>query len=139
MHYKTREKSFFAEVRMKEKKCPSCGHPMKRNGKTSAGRQRWRCRSCGASSTHGNDTAARELKAFLSWLLGKGSQLDMAGRGRSFRRAAARFWPIWPMPDVVDEVHRVVFVDGIHLDRGLCVLIACTEEHVLSWYLARSE
>lgn len=57
---------------MKEKKCPSCGHPMKRNGKTSAGRQRWRCRSCGASSTHGNDTAARELKAFLSWLLGKG-------------------------------------------------------------------
>lgn len=124
---------------MKEKTCPSCGQPMKRSGKTSAGRQRWRCRSCGASATHGNDTAARELKSFLSWLLGKGSQLDMAGQGRSFRRSAARFWPIWPMPDVVDEVHRVVFVDGIHLDRGLCVLIACTEEHVLSWYVARSE
>ena len=43
------------------------------------------------------------------------------------------------MPDVVDEVHRVVYVDGIYLERNLCVLIACTEEHVLSWYLARGE
>ena len=124
---------------MKTKKCPPCGRPMKRNGKTSAGTQRWRCKSCGASTTHANDTAARELGAFLGWLLGKGSQLDMPGQGRSFRRLAAKFWRIWPMPEPDGEVHRVVYVDGIWIGRDVVVLIACSDEHVLSWYMARAE
>ena len=54
---------------MNNSTCPSCGAKMKRNGKTKAGTQRWRCTSCGASSVHGNNTDARELKAFLGWLL----------------------------------------------------------------------
>lgn len=112
---------------------------MKRNGHTSSGAQRWRCRECGASATHGNDVSGRELKAFAEWLLSKEAQSDMPGCGRTFRRRAERFWKIWPMPDVVDEVHRVVYVDGIYLARGVCVLIACSDEHVLSWYLARGE
>lgn len=124
---------------MNNKICPSCGKAMKRNGRTSAGTQRWRCRECGASATHGNDVSGRELAAFVRWLLSKDTQQSMPGAGRTFRRKAERFWRIWPMPDVVDEVHRVVYVDGIYLDRGLCVLIACTEDHVLSWYLARGE
>jgi transposase-like protein len=33
----------------------------------------------------------------------------------------------------------VVFVDGIHLGRKACVLIARSEESVLGWYVARSE
>ena len=43
------------------------------------------------------------------------------------------------MLDVVDEVHRVVFVDGIWIARDCVVLIACSDEFVLSWHLARSE
>ena len=86
---------------------------MKRNGRAPSGAQRWRCRSCGASATHSNDVAARELAAFVGWLLSRGTQADMPGRGRTFRRRAALFWPIWPMPEVVDEVFRVVYVDGI--------------------------
>ena len=43
------------------------------------------------------------------------------------------------MPDVVDEVHRVVFVDGIWIAHDCVVLIACSDEFVLSWHLARSE
>ena len=43
---------------MKAKKCPVCGLPMKRNGKTRAGTQRWRCGSCGASSVHRYDSEA---------------------------------------------------------------------------------
>ena len=76
---------------------------------------------------------------FLSWLLGGGTQLGMPGQGRTFRRKTSRFWEIWPMPPVVEERHRVVFVDGIYLTRKIVVLIACTEQHVLGWYLARSE
>ena len=124
---------------MDRKTCPTCGSPMKRNGRTKAGAQRWRCRACGASSVHRHDSGAKELAAFVSWLLSKGAQAEMPGRGRTFRRRAARFWPIWPMPEVVDEVHRVVYVDGIWVSRGCVVLIACSDEHVLSWHLARAE
>lgn len=61
-------------------------------------------------------------------------------RGRQELQAkVARFWEIWPMPDVVDEAHRVVYFPGIYLARDLVVLIACSDEHVLSWRLARSE
>ena len=54
---------------------------MKRNGKTSSGRQRWRCRSCGSSSSHRHDSAAKDLGSFVRWLLSKDSQLDMPGQG----------------------------------------------------------
>ena len=108
---------------MKAKTCPSCGSQMKRNGKTSSGAQRWRCRSCGASDVHRYDSDAKDLRGFLSWLLGKGTQCEMPGCGRSFRRRAERFWGIWPMPEVVDEIHRVVYVDGIYIARDLVVLI----------------
>ena len=119
--------------------CPSCGSPMKRNGKTKSGSQRWRCVGCGASATHSIDTAARDLAAFVGWLLSRESQVDMPGQGRTFRRRCARFWAIWPMPEAVDEACRVVYVDGIWVASDCAVLIACSDEFVLSWHLARAE
>lgn len=112
---------------------------MRRNGKTKAGLQRWRCQGCGASSVHRNDTSARDLASFVSWLLSKDSQRDMPGQGRAFRRRTAAFWSIWPMPEVADEVHRVVFVDGIWVARSVVALTACTERRVLSWHLPCAE
>lgn len=111
---------------------------MKRNGKTKSGSQRWRCVGCGASATHSIDTAARDLAAFVGWLLSKESQVDMPGQGRTFRRRCARFWAIWPMPEAVDEACRVVYVDGIWVASDCVVLIACSDEFVLSWHLARA-
>ena len=98
---------------MKRVKCPCCGAAMRRNGRTTAGSQRWRCESCGASRTVSYDDGAARLEEFLSWLLSKARQADMPGQGRTFRRLAAEFWPIWPMPEPTGEVHRVLFVDGI--------------------------
>lgn len=139
-HHKSVEKiTIPTEVAMKAKTCPSCGSQMKRNGRTSSGSQRWRCRSCGASDVHRYDVESRDLKRFLDWLLGKGAQLEMPGGGRSFRRRAERLWSIWPVPGVIDEVHRVVYVDGICISRNVVVLTACSDTHVLSWYLARAE
>lgn len=40
------------EMGVDNPKCEACGNAMKRNGRTSAGAQRWRCKACGASSTH---------------------------------------------------------------------------------------
>lgn len=112
---------------------------MKRNGTTSAGRTRWRCKACGASRTHSIDNSAKLLSSFLSWLFSRRRQADMPGGGRTFRRKCARFWDYWPRPPATGEVHRVVFVDGIYIARGVVILIARDEEHVIGWHLARSE
>ena len=117
---------------MKSVRCGCCGAAMKRNGKTKAGSQRWRCSSCGASRVVRYDDEAARLREFVDWLLSREAQRDMRGGGRTFRRRTSQFWSIWPMPDVVDEVHRVAFVDGIWVARDLVVLIACTEAHVLN-------
>ena len=104
---------------MKSKSCPVCGTPMKKNGFTSSGKQRWRCRGCGMSRAHSKDNTSIRLKEFLSWLFSKDTQSSMPGSGRTFRRRTKEFWDIWPMPEVVDEIHRVVYVDGIYLKRNV--------------------
>lgn len=124
---------------MKAHACPLCGARMKRNGKTSAGRTRWRCTSCGSSAVRRIDNAAKLLDLFLSWLLTRERQADMPGGGRTFRRKTARFWEIWPMPPKVEAPRRVVYVDGIHLGRKAVVLIASDGERVLGWHPCRSE
>ncbi len=124
---------------MNTSKCPLCGGNMTRYGKTKAGSQRWRCPSCKATSTRRIDKDAKTLREFLSWLLSGKRQADMPGEGRSFRMKTSKFWNIWPMPPLVDEIHDVVYVDGIYLARNTVVLIAANDKHVLGWYLARSE
>lgn len=123
---------------MNVRRCPVCGASMKRNGKTGAGSQRWRCRSCGASATFRIDNSAKRLEEFLRWLMSRSRQADMPGGGRTFRRRTAEFWEIWPMPPKVEAPSRVVYVDAIAIGRAR-VLIACDDSHVLGWYLARSE
>ncbi len=112
---------------------------MTRHGKTSAGRQRWRCKPCGPSQVVRIDASAKHLEEFLGWLLSRQRQADMPGAGRSFRRRTKKLWDIWPLPALVDEVHHVIYVDGIHLGRKAVVLIARTDEFVLGWYLAKTE
>lgn len=120
-------------------KCPICSEKMVRNGKTAAGTQRWKCTACWATSVNKIDNEAKRLDEFLCWLLSKRRMADMPGGGRTFRRRTRDLWALWPLPPLVDEVHRVVYVDGIHLGRKAVVLIACSDEHVLGWYLAREE
>lgn len=124
---------------MKAVYCPYCGGRTKRNGRTSSGSQRWRCTACGASTTLRYDDTATRLDEFLGWLLSKDSQAAMPGGGRSFRRRTAEFWEVWPMPVPDGELHRVLHVDGIRVARDLVVLICCSGERVVSWYMARSE
>jgi hypothetical protein len=95
--------------------------------------------ACGATTTRSVDTDARSLALFLSWLLSKRTQSEMGMSARTFRRLTAKFWSIWPIAPVCDEVHHVVHVDGIWLKRRCVVLIACTRDHIIGWHLARSE
>ena len=119
--------------------CPVCGCPMIRHGKTSTGRQRWRCKPCQITTLNEIDSTAKHCDEFLAWLLGRRRQADIPGGGRSFRRRCEPLWQLWPFSPIVDEVHEVIFVDGIHLGRNAVVLIAQTPDCVLGWYAARSE
>lgn len=119
--------------------CTACGATMKRNGSTSSGAQRWRCKKCGASMTHRIDNAAKQLKAFLKWLMGKSTLQEQSCSKATFERRSERFWKMWPLPLPTGEVFDVLFVDGIYITRRLVVLIACTKEHVVAWHLATSE
>ena len=62
----------------------------------------------------------------------------MPGCGRTFRRHCEKFWEYIPVPSYVDEVHKVIYIDGIEV-AGIRILIAVSDDHVLSWHLARSE
>ena len=42
-------------------------------------------------------------------------------------------WGLWPPVPLVDEVHHVVHVDGIHLHRDAVVLIAVAGGQVIGW------
>ena len=55
----------------------------------------------------------------------------MPSQGRSFRSHTAKFWRYWPLPPIVDDVHKAIYVDGIYLARNVVILIACSDEHVL--------
>ena len=102
---------------MKAVMCPSCGAAMKRNGRTKAGTQRWRCRACGASTTVSYDDTAARLEEFLAWLTSKDTQLSMPGQGRTFRsedaqRVLVRVWHQCPSRPRAGP-QGAQFVDGM--------------------------
>lgn len=105
-----------------------CNIKYVKNGRTSAGTQRWKCPHCGASSTRSRRDVTRraQLDQFLAWLLGKHSQADIDGTqtGRSFRRRTGWCWQIRPRIPITGELYDVLQIDGFNLRTGWCVLVA---------------
>ena len=124
---------------MKHVICPICSNHCTKYGKNKSGSQRWRCSSCKTIVTPKIDTSAKQLQVLLRWLFGKGTQKDLPGDGRTFRRNTAQFWDIWPLPPIAEVKRDILYMDGIYLGRKVCVLICCDREHVLGWYLCRYE
>ena len=85
------------------------------------------------------DSGAKDLSAFLNWLLSGTTLKELPGEGRSFQRRCQALWSYWALPPIIDQVHDVIYVDGIHLGRKAVVLIARSEEYVLGWYAARAQ
>lgn len=114
---------------------------MKRNGTTNAGTTRWRCPSpeCGLSRTLKHQRDGNDLTLFLDWLFSKHTQDETGVKPRTFRHRTRRCWDLWPPVPLVDEVHHVVHLDGIHLHRQAVVLIAIADGYVIGWYVARRE
>lgn len=119
-----------------------CHVKLVKNGKNTAGNQRWRCPNCGASSVRKRADRSRyfALQHFLSWLLGRHSQAETDGlTGRSFRNQTAWCWNLRPQLPKVTMPPRTVIVDGTYLaDHGL--LIATDDHQIpLAWQWCSSE
>lgn len=115
---------------MNKPKCLICASPVIKNGRTAAGKQRWKCKACSITQTNLINSDVKHLEQLLSWLLSRTRQADMVGLGRTFRRKSQKFWKIWALPPLIDEIHKVVYVDEIHLGRKAVVLIAASSEYV---------
>lgn len=117
--------------------CLVCGIKLVKNGRHRSGTQRWRCPSCGASSTRRRPDVTRreQLREFVSWLIGKATQAEADGTasGRSFRRRTAWCWDLSPRLGPAETIYHAVLVDGIWIGTW-CLLIALSDTgRVLAW------
>jgi len=114
--------------------CGVCGRKLVKNGSTSAGRTRWRCKHCGASSTQRrlDITRKAEFTAFIDWLTGTGRQSGSGMAERTFRHRTAWCWNVIPRAARTGEVHPQLLLDGTYFN-GWCVLVAYTRSRVIDW------
>lgn len=126
---------------MNTPRCPRCHGMMKKNGSTSAGRTRWRCKdsACGASATRSYGRTAADLRAGLDWLFSKDSQAERSMPARSPGRANTLMWSLWPPVPLDRSAHDVVHIDGIHLHRKAVVPVPVADGHAVGWHVAGSE
>ena len=89
---------------------------MKKNGRTTAGSQRWKCTACspGSVAHRQRERRERQLAGFLGWLLGSGPQAlaDPSGDSRALRKRTAWCWDIRPAAPPVTAKHHTVMADG---------------------------
>lgn len=98
---------------------------MKKNGFTSAGKVRWRCRDCGASESRSRPDTARkaEFAWFLDWLMSREPQAAAAPvSARTLRRRTDWCWRVEPVIPRTGEAYPWLQLDGIYLDTWCCLI-----------------
>ena len=125
---------------VKQLSCTTCSSiRVKKNGHTKNGKQRYWCLHCHSSFTLTYTREYKDFQLFLDYVLHAYSQQEYGIAARTLRARIQPYWAYWPIPERVDTAYDVVFVDGLYLRRNCVILIACTPEHIIGWYLARSE
>ena len=126
-------------------RCPLCNGETKKNGTTSKGSIRWRCKDCGSTFTRRrtDQTRARDFTAFHAYVTGTASLNDVADTLSVSRRTLdRRFAPFWliDVPNTPDpnRVYDQIFIDGTYTDAG-CLLVAASLDHVIAWHWAKHE
>ena len=116
--------------------CSTCKSKLQKWGKTLAGSQRWRCPNCINTQVKLRSDLSRvfELERFVSWLMGKQSQVELTLPGgvtdRAWRNQTAWCWSVAPYLEQTGEVHPVILLDGIGVGSLVC-LIARTPDYVI--------
>lgn len=114
--------------------CSSCKNKLQKWGTTAAGKQRWHCSNCTSTNIQKRTDLSRGfmLERFVSWLLGKLSQDELADVPRTFRDQTVWCWDVVPPHILTGEIHHAIIVDGIRVGGMVC-LIARTTIHVIAW------
>lgn len=120
---------------------------MWKDGRTPAGKQRWRCRACNRVAIRARpDTAFRHLKKhFVRWLTGNQSLAEIAHEiGCTRQTLVARFSTLWEEcpapPPAPSKPDHILILDGVYLSgRVNAALVARTTEHVRSWLFTERE
>lgn len=120
--------------------CSVCGNTMIKNGTTSVNRTRWRCTTCGASSTRQrcDITNAAAFARFIEYVTTSATLKSLAGKTglspRSLQRRFELFWLIDvpdPRPCHMGRIYDQVFIDGTYTAGG-CLLVASSLDHVIA-------
>lgn len=121
--------------------CPGCRTTMKKNGKTSAGRTRWRRKDPGRGSplSRGYDRRAADPETSPRRLSSRQSRAEYAIPARTPRRMNELSWGLWPPVPLVGEVYGAAHLDGVRLHRDAVVLMAIACGHVIGWHVVKSE
>ncbi|WP_396277677.1 IS1249 family transposase [Glutamicibacter creatinolyticus] len=114
--------------------CGVCKNKLVKNGKTSSGRTRWRCKTCGASSTlaRPDTTAKAQFRAFHQWATGKLSVSDTGIARSTFYRNTYWCWKVHPTLIPTGEQYRYLMLDGTYFN-GFCALTAYNGQHIIGW------
>lgn len=110
--------------------CPVCGRPMRKNGTTKAGSQRWKCVECslGATAPRPDRKHDADLRAFLDWLLSGRTQGDMGTGARAFRKRIQWCWNVLPAIPPPNGKHHTVMADGTYMNHDWCLIVAIDGE-----------
>ena len=128
-------------------RCQVCGGEMKRNGTTSKGTTRWRCKTCGASTTKARSdiTHAAVFRQFIEHCTSTTALRQIAGDAGISRSTMKRQFSWCWLVDVPDptighegRVYDQVFLDGTYTASG-CLIVAATLDHVIAWHWCTRE
>ncbi|WP_106628964.1 IS1249 family transposase [Bifidobacterium breve] len=110
--------------------CPVCGGAMRKNGRTRAGSQRWKCVACslGATVPRPDERLDADLRVFLGWLLSGRRQADMGTGSRMFRKRVQWCWGIRPEIPPCSARHHTVMADGTYMNHDWCLIVAIDGE-----------
>lgn len=120
---------------------------MKRNGTTSKGTTRWRCKTCGASCTkqRSDISNAAVFTQFIEHCTTTTSLESLATRhGVSHATMKRRFTWCWlidiPDPTIghTGRIYDQIFLDGTYTASG-CLIVAATIDHVIAWHWCKHE
>lgn len=92
---------------------------MRKNGRTAAGTQRWKCADCslGTTAPRPDRRHDADLRAFLDWLLSGRTQGDMGSGPRMFRKRTSWCWNIRPEIPTPAVKHHTVMADGTYMSH----------------------
>lgn len=105
---------------------------MRKNGRSAAGSQRWKCIACAITYTFSRTDLQEQaiFAGFMDYVLGKNAQFEVDGTatGRSARRRFGWCWNVPTPPlEVTGEIYDQLFIDGTHLAYGWVLLTAVNE------------